>query len=94
MTVMTPDSGLESLERRYQRLLRLLPYPLLVVPFIPYVLSQSPSPGALGITAAIAVAAAAWTAWMNTLHPRWAERPREHRAAGPAAYPGPGGGRG
>ena len=71
----TPDSGLESLERRYQMLLRLLPYPLLAVPFIPYVLSQDPSAGALGITAGIAVAAGAWIAWMNTLHPRWTERP-------------------
>jgi signal transduction histidine kinase len=75
VTVRTPDSGLESLERRYQTLLRLLPYPLLVVPFVPYVLSQSPSAGALGITAGIAVAAGAWIAWMNTLHPRWTERP-------------------
>jgi signal transduction histidine kinase len=75
VTVRTPDSGLESLERRYQMLLRLLPYPLLAVPFIPYVLSQGPSAGALGITAGIAVAAGAWIAWMNTLHPRWIERP-------------------
>ncbi len=75
MTVRTPDSGLESLERRYQALLRLLPYPLLAVPFVPYVLSQGPSAGALGITAGIAVAAGAWIAWMNTLHPRWTERP-------------------
>jgi len=75
VTVRTPDSGLESLERRYQMLLRLLPYPLLAVPFIPYVLSQGPSAGALGITAGIAVAAGAWIAWMNTLHPRWTERP-------------------
>ena len=48
MTVRTPDSNLESLERRYQTLLRLLPYPLLAVPFMPYVLSQGPSAGALG----------------------------------------------
>jgi signal transduction histidine kinase len=75
VTVRTPDSSLESLERRYQMLLRLLPYPLLVVPFIPYVLSQGPSAGALAITAGIAVAAGAWIAWMNTLHPRWTERP-------------------
>jgi signal transduction histidine kinase len=75
VTVNTPDSDLESLERRYQMLLRLLPYPLLAVPFMPYVLSQDPSAGALGITAGIAIAAAAWIAWMNTLHPRWTERP-------------------
>ena len=45
MTVRTPDSGLESLERRYQRLVRVLPYVLLVVPLIPYVLSQNPTTG-------------------------------------------------
>ena len=76
MTLSTPDSGLESLERRYESLLRVLPYPLLAVPFIPYVLSQSPSAGALAITAGIAVAAVGWIAWMATLHPRWTERPR------------------
>jgi signal transduction histidine kinase len=76
LTLSTPDSGLESLERRYESLLRVLPYPLLAVPFIPYVLSQSPSAGALAITAGIAVAAVGWIAWMATLHPRWTERPR------------------
>jgi signal transduction histidine kinase len=75
VTVRPPDSGLESLERRYESLMRVLPYPLLVVPLIPYVLSQSPSAGALAITAAIAVAAGAWIAWMVSLHPRWTERP-------------------
>jgi signal transduction histidine kinase len=75
VTVNTPDSGLESLERRYESLLRVLPYPLLAVPFVPYVLSQNPSAGALAITAGIAVAAAGWIAWMVTLHPRWTERP-------------------
>ena len=45
MTVNTPDSGLESLERRYETILRVLPYPLLAVPLIPYWLSQGPERG-------------------------------------------------
>jgi signal transduction histidine kinase len=75
VTVRPPDSGLESLERRYESLMRVLPYPLLVVPLLPYVLSQSPSAGALAITAAIAVAVGAWITWMVALHPRWSEHP-------------------
>ncbi len=75
MTVRTPDSGLESLERRYESIMRWLPYLLLAVPLILYALTQSPSAGAFAITAAIAVAATAWITWMVTLHPGWKERP-------------------
>ena len=69
MAVRTPDSGFENLERRYESVARLVPYLLLVVPFIPYVLSQAPSAGAIGITVGVAVAAGAWVAWMVVLHP-------------------------
>ena len=48
VTVRTPDSGFESLENRYEMLTRFLPFLLLVVPLIPYVLSQSPTAGAVG----------------------------------------------
>jgi signal transduction histidine kinase len=75
VTVRTPDSGFEPFERRYNLFLRLLPYLLLAVPLLPYALSQSPTAGALGITVGVAVAAAAWIAWMITLHPGWMERP-------------------
>jgi len=74
VTVNTPDSGLESLEQRYESLLRVLPYVLLAVPLIPYGLAQSPAGGAFGITAGIAVAAAAWITWFIILHPGWMER--------------------
>ena len=74
MTVRTPDSGLESIERRYQRIQRFLPFLLLTVPLIPYVLSQSPTAGAVGITVGIAVAAGVWVLWWINLHPGWAER--------------------
>jgi len=75
VTVRTPDSGLESLEKRYESALGLTPYLLLTVPLLPYVLSQSPTAGAFGITAAIVVGAGAWVCWLVTLHPEWAERP-------------------
>ena len=73
MTVRTPDSGFESIEHRYERLERFLPLLLLAVPLVPYVLSQSPTAGAFGITAGVAVAAGAWITWMIHLHPRWTE---------------------
>jgi hypothetical protein len=75
VTARTPDSGLESLERRYESIMRVLPYPLLVVPLVPYVLSQNPSAGAFAITVGIAVAAGAWIAWFVHLHPAWTGRP-------------------
>ena len=71
----TPDSSLESMEQRYDSLLRLLPFLLLTVPLLPYFLSQSPTAGAFGITVGVAVAAGAWITWMVILHPGWAERP-------------------
>ena len=73
MTVRTPDSGFESIEHRYERLERFLPLLLLAVPLVPYVLSQSPTADAFGITAGVAVAAGAWITWMIHLHPRWTE---------------------
>jgi signal transduction histidine kinase len=74
VTVRTPDSGFESLEDRYEAVMRLMPYALLTVPLVPYALSMSPSAGAFGITAGVAVAAGAWVLFFTTLHPGWAER--------------------
>jgi len=75
VTARTPDSSLESMEQRYDLLLRLLPFLLLTVPLLPYFLAQSPTAGAFGITVGIAAAAGAWITWMVILHPGWAERP-------------------
>jgi len=75
MTVRTPDSGFENLDRRYESVARLVPYLLLVVPLIPYALSQAPSAGAFGITVGVAVAAGAWVSWMVVLHPGPPRRP-------------------
>jgi signal transduction histidine kinase len=74
VTARTPDSGLESLERRYESIMQVVPYLVLAVPMLPYVLSQSPTAGAAGITAGVAVAAGAWITWFTVLHPAWAER--------------------
>jgi signal transduction histidine kinase len=74
VTVRTPDSGLESLEQRYESILRVAPFLVLATPLLPYILSQSPSAGAAGITVGVAVAAGAWITWMTILHPAWAER--------------------
>ena len=74
MTVRTPDSGFESVEQRYERLERFLPFLLLAVPLIPYVLSQNPTAGAVGITVGVAAAAGVWIMWMVILHPGWTER--------------------
>jgi signal transduction histidine kinase len=70
----TPDSGLESLELRYESLMLWVPYLVLAVPLLPYALTQNPTAGAVGITAGVAVAAGAWITWFVTLHPRWAPR--------------------
>ena len=75
MAVNTPDSGFESLERRYESLARVVQYVLLAVPLIPYVLVSRTSAGAFGITAGVAVAAGAWITWATILRPGWVERP-------------------
>jgi signal transduction histidine kinase len=74
VTVRTPDGGFESLERRYVELERFLPYLLLTAPLLPYALSQSPTAGAVGITAGIAAAAAAWITVLVRLRPGWTRR--------------------
>jgi signal transduction histidine kinase len=74
VTVRTPDSGFESIERRYQKIQRFLPFLLLTVPLIPYVLSQTPTAGAAGITVGVAAAAGAWVMWWVNLHPGWGDR--------------------
>jgi signal transduction histidine kinase len=71
VAVRTPDSGFEALEQRYEKLARVLPYALLAVPLIPYVLSQDPTIGAFLVTLGLAALAAAWITWMNLLHPSW-----------------------
>jgi signal transduction histidine kinase len=73
VTVRTPDSGFEILEQRYKKLAQVLPYVLLGVPLIPYVLSQNPTIGAFLITFGLVAMAAAWITWMTILHPSWTQ---------------------
>jgi signal transduction histidine kinase len=74
VTVRPPDSGLESLDLRYELIMRWVPYLVLAVPLLPYVLTQGPTAGAAVITVGVAVAAGAWITWFTTLHPAWADR--------------------
>gem|GEM_PF-6568602 len=71
MTVRTPDSGFESLERRYESVGRIAPYLLLAVPLVPYLLSERPDSGAFLITLGLVALAAAWLTWMIVLNPSW-----------------------
>jgi signal transduction histidine kinase len=63
VTFHLPDSGLESLERRYETITRYVPYLLVVLPLVLYALTQSPPLSSLLITAGIAAAAAGWITW-------------------------------
>jgi signal transduction histidine kinase len=80
VTVSRPDSGLDSVERQYETTARVVPYVLLVVPLVPYVLSQTPTAGAFGITAGVAVVAGAWYTWSIIRHPAWIESQRLMRS--------------
>jgi len=60
VTVRTPDSGMPSLDQRWEQISRWLPYPLLAVPLLPYGLGQRPTAGAFAITATLAAVTAAW----------------------------------
>jgi signal transduction histidine kinase len=75
VTVRTPDSGFDALDRRYESQTRLVQYLLLAFPLLPYALVQKPSAGAFGITAGVVAAAAVWITWATMRHPRWASRP-------------------
>ena len=68
----TPDSSLEAPERRLEIWLRVVPFVLLIMSMIPYLVTQRPSAGDVGRTAALAALAAAWVAWWVPLHPDWA----------------------
>lgn len=69
MTVRTPDSGFVSLERRWDAVLRGMPFLLLAVPMLPYTLSQQPSTGALLITLAIMGGVGIWIGALTILLP-------------------------
>ena len=68
----TPDSSLEAPEHRLEIWLRAVPFVLLIMSMIPYLVTQRPSAGDVGRTAALAALAAVWVAWWVPLHPGWA----------------------
>ena len=74
MTFRVPDSGLESLEPRYEAITRYVPYLLVTLPLVLYALTQSPPLSGLLITAGVAAAAAGWNTWWINLHPGWTRR--------------------
>jgi hypothetical protein len=51
------------------RLLRVLPFVLLAVPFLPYALSQQPTGGDIGRTLAVVAPTAAWLGGFVVLRP-------------------------
>ena len=79
--------GFVALDQRYREL-RVLPHLMLGISLLLYALSQRPVAGQFETTAAIAGLAAAWNAWMLTLHPDPVRRPRTGRAyiAGMVAF--------
>ncbi len=64
-----PDAALSGPERKLEAWVRVVPYVLLVISLIPYLITGSPTAGDVGRTLAVAGLAAAWVAWWVTLHP-------------------------
>jgi len=58
------------------RLLRVIPYLLLAVPFVPYVLTQAPTAGDIGRTLAVTAVTAIWLGWFVVLRPLRVRDPR------------------
>jgi signal transduction histidine kinase len=73
VTASTPDSGFPELGQRWDLVSRWLPYPLLIVPLLPYGLSQRPTAGAFAITVLLAAVTAAWVAWLPASVPPWSD---------------------
>ncbi len=67
-----PAGGMDAPEKRLEAWIRVVPYVLLAISAVPYVLTDQPTAGALGRTLAVAAVTAAWVAWWVTLHPGWA----------------------
>ncbi len=69
---LAAPGSLDASERRLEIWLRAVPFALLVMSMIPYVITQHPSPGDVGRTLAVVAATAVWVAWWVPLHPQWA----------------------
>ena len=69
---LAAPGSLDASERRLEIWLRAVPFALLVMSMIPYLITQHPSPGDVGRTLAVVAATAVWVAWWVPLHPQWA----------------------
>ena len=61
-------------ERRLEAWLRVVPFVLLAMSMLPYLITQRPTAGDVGRTLAVVALAAAWLTWWVVLHPDWATR--------------------
>ena len=69
---LAAPGSLDASERRLEIWLRAVPFALLIMSMIPYVITQHPSPGDVGRTLAVVAVTAVWVAWWVPLHPQWA----------------------
>ena len=67
-------AGTDAHERRLEAWLRVVPFVLLAMSMLPYLITQRPAAGGVGRTLAVVALAAAWLAWWVVLHPDWATR--------------------
>jgi len=75
ISAFMPDRAREEEpERRLETWTRIVPFVLLVMSMIPYLVTQGPTPADVGRTLAVAAGAACWVAWWVALHPQWAGR--------------------
>jgi len=74
MGVQIPVATMKEPEQRLEAWVRVVPYVLLVISMVPYLITESPTAAEVGRTLAVAGLTAAWVAWWATLHPQWADR--------------------
>ena len=67
-------AGTDAHERRLEAWLRVVPFVLLAMSMLPYLITQRPTAGDVGRTLAVVALAAAWVTWWVVLHPDWATR--------------------
>jgi hypothetical protein len=64
--------GFAAPETWLDRMLRVLPFILLAVPFLPYGLTQGPTGADIGRTLAVVAPTVVWLGWFVVLRPTWA----------------------
>ncbi len=74
MSVQIPVAAMTEPEQRLEAWVRVLPYVLLAISMVPFLITESPTAADVGRTLAVAGPTAAWVAWWVTLHPQWAGR--------------------